>query len=186
MNAAFRLFRDFLPFRQQMAEKESADARELLDTVAGLSASEVAAQLTSHVIPTVIEQRNLTMRFKLLEDTRQEAETALPVLERQVDSSVLPLPRTVKSSALAADNLLKALAAAYFDIAKTIDKSGRQNTYVHLMQRTINRAMLLITRRQVLAYSSYTSPSSTSWLMLHELYQITRDLRAAHPALRLY
>jgi hypothetical protein len=49
------------------------------------------------------------------------------------------------------------------------------------MQRTINRAMLLITRRQVLAYSSYTSPSSTSWLMLHELYQITRDLRAAHP-----
>ncbi len=181
MNAAFRLFRDFLPFRQQMAEKESADARELLDTVAGLSASEVAAQLTSHVIPTVIEQRNLTMRFKLLEDTRQEAETALPVLERQVDSSVLPLPRTVKSSALAADNLLKALAAAYFDIAKTIDKSGRQNTYVHLMQRTINRAMLLITRRQVLAYSSYTSPSSTSWLMLHELYQITRDLRAAHP-----
>ena len=35
------------------------------------------------------------MRFKLLEDTRQEAETALPVLERHVDSSVLPLPLTV-------------------------------------------------------------------------------------------
>jgi cyclic-di-GMP-binding protein len=181
MNAAFRLFRDILPFRQQMAEKESADARELLDTVVGLSASEVAVQLTSHVIPTVVEQRNLTMRFKLLEDTRQEAETALPVLERHVDSSVLPLPRTVRSSALAADNLLKALAAAYFDIAKTIAKSGHQRSYVHLLQRTINRAMLLIARRQNLAYNSYTSPSSTSWLMLHELYQIVRDLRALHP-----
>ena len=138
-------------------------------------------QLTSHVIPTVVEQRNLTMRFKLLEDTRQEAETALPVLERHVDSSVLPLPRTVRSSALAADNLLKALAAAYFDIAKTIAKSGHQRGYVHLLQRTVNRAMLLIARRQNLAYSSYTSPSSTSWLMLHELYQIVRDLRAIHP-----
>lgn len=181
MNAAFRMFRDILPFRQQMAEKESSDARELLDTVVGLSASEVAVQLTSHVIPTVVEQRNLTMRFKLLEDTRQEAETALPVLERHVDSSVLPLPRTVRSSALAADNLLKALAAAYFDIAKTIGKSGHQRGYVHLLQRTVNRAMLLIARRQNLAYNSYTSPSSTSWLMLHELYQIVRDLRAIHP-----
>ena len=138
-------------------------------------------QLTSHVIPTVVEQRNLTMRFKLLEDTRQEAETALPVLERHVDSSVLPLPRTVRSSALAADNLLKALAAAYFDIAKAIGKSGHQRGYVHLLQRTVNRAMLLIARRQNLAYNSYTSPSSTSWLMLHELYQIVRDLRAIHP-----
>jgi hypothetical protein len=181
MNAAFRLFRDILPFRQQLAEKECADAREILDSVAGLSASEVAVQLTSHVIPIVVEQRNLTMRFKLLEDTRQEAETALPVLERHVDSSVLPLPRTVRSSALAADNLLKALAAAYFDIAKTIGKSGHQRGYVHLLQRTVNRAMLLIARRQILAYSSYTSPSSTSWLMLHELYQIVRDLRAIHP-----
>jgi hypothetical protein len=181
MNAAFRMFRDILPFRQQMAEKESSDARELLDTVVGLSASEVAVQLTSHVIPTVVEQRNLTMRFKLLEDTRQEAETALPVLERHVDSSVLPLPRTVRSSALAADNLLKALAAAYIDIAKTIGKSGHQRGYVHLLQRTVNRAMLLIARRQNLAYNSYTSPSSTSWLMLHELYQIVRDLRAIHP-----
>ena len=138
-------------------------------------------QLTSHVIPSVIEQRNLTMRFKLLEDTRQEAETALPVLERHVDSSVLPLPRTVRSSALAADNLLKALAAAYFDIAKTIAKSGHQRGYVHLLQRAVNRAMLLIARRQNLAYNSYTSPSSTSWLMLHELYQIIRDLRSIHP-----
>jgi len=181
MNAAFRLFRDILPFSQQMAEKKSSDARELLDTVVGLSASEVAVQLTSHVIPTVVEQRNLTMRFKLLEDTRQEAETALPVLERHVDSSVLPLPRTVRASALAADNLLKALAAAYFDIAKTIAKSGHQRGYVHLLQRTVNRAMLLIARRQNLAYNSYTSPSSTSWLMLHELYQIVRDLRALHP-----
>lgn len=153
MNAAFRLFRDILPFRQQLAEKESADAREILDSVAGLSASEVAVQLTSHVIPIVVEQRNLTMRFKLLEDTRQEAETALPVLERHVDSSVLPLPRTVRSSALAADNLLKALAAAYFDIAKTIGKSGHQRGYVHLLQRTVNRAMLLIARRQILALS---------------------------------
>ena len=162
MNAALRLFRDILPFRQQMAERETSDVRELLDNVAGLSAGEVAAQLTTTVIPAVVDQDNLTMRFKLLEDTRQEAETALPVLERQIDSSVLPMPRAVKNSALAADNLLKTLAAAYFDIAKAVAQGGHQKSNIHLLQRTVNRAMLLITRRQNLAYRSYTRPSSTA------------------------
>ena len=181
MNAALRLFRDILPFRQQMAERETSDVRELLDNVAGLSAGEVAAQLTTTVIPAVVDQDDLTMRFKLLEDTRQEAETALPVLERQIDSSVLPLPRAVKTSALAADNLLKTLAAAYFGIAKAVAQGGHQKSNIHLLQRTVNRAMLLITRRQNLAYRSYTRPSSTSWLVMHELYQIVRDQRARHP-----
>jgi hypothetical protein len=103
------------------------------------------------------------------------------VLERQIDSSVLPLPRAVKNSALAADNLLKTLAAAYFDIAKAVAQGGHQKSNIHLLQRTVNRAMLLITRRQNLAYRSYTRPSSTSWLMMHELYQIVRDQRVRHP-----
>ena len=57
MNATLRLFRDILPFRQQMAERETSDVRELLDNVAGLSDGEVAAQLTTAVIPAVASTR---------------------------------------------------------------------------------------------------------------------------------
>ena len=100
--------------------------RELLDTVSGLSSYEVAAELTSQVIPAIVDQKNLHLRFKFLEDARQEAEKALPVLERHIDSSVLPLPLAATTSALTADNLLKGLAAAYFDIAKEVTEGNHQ------------------------------------------------------------
>ena len=181
MKSATNLFRDLFPFSQPMAERKAAAVRELLDTVSGLSPYDVATELTSQVIPGIVDQQNLHMRFKLLEDARQEAEKALPVLERHIDSSVLPLPLPATTSALTADNLLKALTTSYFDIAKKITEGSQHKGLTHLLQRTIHRAMLLISRRQNLAYRSYARPSATSWLMLHELYQMARQLRARIP-----
>ena len=181
MKSATRLFRDLFPFSQPMAERKAAAVRELLDTVSGLSPYDVATELTTQVIPSIVEQSNLHMRFKLLEDARQEAEKALPVLERHIDSSVLPLPLAATTSALTADNLLKALATGYFDISRKISEGSHQKGLTHLLQRTIHRAMLLISRRQNLAYRTYARPSSTSWLMLHELYQTARNLRIRVP-----
>ena len=112
MKSATNLFRDLFPFSQPMAERKAAAVRELLDTVSGLSPYDVATELTSQVIPGIVDQQNLHMRFKLLEDARQEAEKALPVLERHIDSSVLPLPLPATTSALTADNLLKALTTS--------------------------------------------------------------------------
>ena len=181
MKSAMRLFRDLFPFSQPMAEKKAAEVRELLDTVSGLSSYEVATELASQVIPAIVDQKNLHLRFKFLEDARQEAEKALPVLERHIDSSALPLPLAATTSALTADNLLKGLAAGYFDIAKEVTEGSHQKGLTHLLQRTIHRAMLLISRRHNLAYRSYARPSSNSWLMLHELYQIAHNLRTSLP-----
>jgi len=181
MKSAMRLFRDMLPFSQPMAERKAAEVRELLDTVSGLSSYEVATELTSQVIPAIVGQKNLHLRFKFLEDARDEAEKALPVLERHIDSSALPLPLAATTSAMTADNLLKGLAAGYFDIAKEVTEGSHQKGLTHLLQRTIHRAMLLISRRQNLAYRTYARPSSNSWLMLHELYQMARNLHARTP-----
>jgi cyclic-di-GMP-binding protein len=181
MKSALRLFRDLLPFSQPQADRKAAEVRELLDTVAGLSSYEVVTELTTQVIPAIVEQQNLHMRFKLLEDARQEAEKALPVLERHIDYAELPLPLAATTSALAADNLMKALANAYFNIAKGILEGNQHKALSRMFQRTTLRAMSLLARRQQLAYRTYAKPSSSSWIMLHELYQMARSLRVRIP-----
>ena len=65
MKSAIRLFRDLLPFSQPPADRKAAEVRELLDTVAGLSSYEVVTELTAHVIPAIVEQQNLHMRFNI-------------------------------------------------------------------------------------------------------------------------
>ena len=181
MKSAIRLFRDLLPFSQPPADRKAAEVRELLDTVAGLSSYEVVTELTAHVIPAIVEQQNLHMRFKLLEDARQEAEKALPVLERHIDYSPLPLPLAATTSALAADNLMKTLAVGYFEIARAIANGSQQKALSRMFQRATLRAMMLLARRQQLAYRTYAKPSSSSWIMLHELYQMARTLRTRNP-----
>ncbi len=181
MKSALRLFRDLIPFAQPLAEKKAAEVRELLDTVAGLSSYEVVNELTTSVIPAIVEQQNLHMRFKLLEDARQEAEKALPVLERHIDYAELPLPLAATSSALAADNLMKALAVGYYGIARAIAQGTQHKALGRMFQRAVLRAMMLLARRQQLAYRTYAKPSSSSWTMLHELYQMARQQHARTP-----
>ncbi len=142
MKSALRLFRDLLSF-QPPAERKAVEVRELLDTVAGLSSYEVVTELTARVIPAIVKQQNLHMRFKLLEDARQEAEKALPVLERHIDYAELPLPLAATTSALAADNLMKALACGYFDIAKAIMQGNQHKTLARMFQRAALCAMTL-------------------------------------------
>ena len=180
MKSALRLFRDLLSFKPP-AERKAVEVRELLDTVAGLSSYEVVTELTARVIPAIVKQQNLYMRFKLLEDARQEAEKALPVLERHIDYAELPLPLAATTSALAADNLMKALACGYFDIAKAIMQGNQHKTLARMFQRAALCAMTLLARRQQLAYRTYAKPSSSSWTMLHELYQTARGFCSRLP-----
>lgn len=175
MDSPLQLFRELLPFGQLSTDQKSAAAvRGLLDTVAGLSPQEIVAKLASSVLPSVNQQRNLHMRFKLLEDIRHEAEQALPYLETGISQAVLPLPLEATADALHADNLLKGLAMAYASIAKSINKSQLNDALSHLFHRSVQRAMAMIARRQLLAYRAYATPSPTSWLTLHELYQLVR------------
>ena len=176
-----RLFRDLLSLSQPPDKRKAAAVREQIDTVAGLSPYEVVAELSGQVVPEIGKQENLHMRFKLLEDARLEAEKALPVLERHIDYSSLPLPLAATTSALSADNLMKGLASGYTSIARAIASGSRQRDLGHLFVRAIQRAMAMLARRQYLAYRSYAKPSSSSWLMLHELYQLARNHRDHAP-----
>lgn len=175
MDSPLQIFRELLPFGQHSAEQKSAAAvRGLLDTVAGLSPQETVAKLASSVLPTVGRQPNLHMRFKLLEDIRHEGEQVLPTLEQEINQAVLPLPYAVTTAALHADNLLKGLSIAYAGIARGINKSQLESGLSHLLHRSVQRAMAMIARRQLLAYRAYAAPSATSWKCLHDLFQLVR------------
>jgi hypothetical protein len=173
MESPLQLLRELFPFGPTSAEQKSAAAvRGLLDTVTGLSPLEIIARLTGSVLPSISGQPNLHMRFKLLEDVRLEAEQALPVLEKQIGQAVLPLPLDTATAALHADNLLKGLAISYTGIARNINKNLQNDGLSHLLHRSVQRAMAMLARRQILAYRAYAAPSTSSWQTLHELYQL--------------
>jgi len=106
---------------------------------------------------------------ELLEEALQEAEKTLPVFERHVDLSSLPLPRAATNSALAADNLLKTLVASYLKFARTILQGSQQESLIGIFQRAAHRAVMLLKRRQQLACRSCPRPSGSTWPMLHAL-----------------
>ncbi len=175
MDSPLQLLRDILPFGQPSAEQKSAAiVRGLLDTIAGLSPQETVAKLATSVLPTVGQQTNLHMRFKLLEDVRAEAEQALPTLETEISQAVLPLPIEATTAALNADNLLKSMAVAYSRVAQSIRKHQLNGALSHLYHRCVQRALAMVSRRQLLAYRAYALPSPGSWQMLHELYLMAR------------
>ncbi len=176
MNSPLQLFRDLLPFSSLPAEQQAASkVRGLLETLAGGTAAEGAIALSNRVIPTIVRQTNLHMRFKLLEEARQEAERLLPTLEADIERAALPLPKKVAQLALEADNLIKSLAMAYYGISRDIGKLQQDNAQSPVFHRAILRAMGAISRRQQLAYRAYAAPSSSSWILLHELYQMACD-----------
>ncbi|MBL8430582.1 MAG: hypothetical protein JNJ95_11950 [Dechloromonas sp.] len=175
MESPLQLLRELFPFGQSAAEQKSAAAvRGLMETITGLSPLEIIAKLASSVLPGINAQPNLQTRFKLLEDARLEVEESLTVIEKLLCGAVLPLPLNASASALQADNLLKGMAAAYTGIARSIKKSHFNESLNHLLHRSVQRAMAMIARRQLLAYRAYAAPSSSSWLALHELYQLAR------------
>jgi len=136
MDSPLQLFRELLPFGPSSAEQKSAAAvRGLLDTIAGLSPQETVAKLATSVLPTLGQQPNMHMRFKLLEDIRHEAEHALPTLEQDITQAVLPLPIEVTTAALHADNLLKGMSIAYAGIARSINKGQLELHDLHQMVR---------------------------------------------------
>lgn len=174
MDSPLQMFRDLLPFSQPVAadQKASEAARSLLEALAGTPSLETAAALASKVIPAISVQPNLHMRFKLLDEARSHAERSLPELENHVMSAVLPLSMAATSAALHADNLLKALAAAYAGISRAMRDEHGGSGVNPLFYRGIQRAITLVSRRQLLAYRAYATPSTRSWKMLHELYQM--------------
>ena len=177
MGSPFQSFRELIPFTHTFAGQPLSDRiRSRISEIARQDAEKIAPLLTNEIIPAVARQGNLHMRFKLLEDVRREAERILPALEQALKNAVLPLPKSTLGSTLHADNLIKALAAAYHEIVSTIVKRNESAALAHILHRSTLQAMLLLVRRQKFAYLACTKPSASSWLMLHQLYQNTSSL----------
>jgi len=95
------------------------------------------------------------------EDIRHETEQALPTLEQEISQAVLPLPLVTTTAALHVDNLLKGLSIAYAGIARGINQGQLESGMSHLFHRSVQRAMAMVSRRQLLAYRAYAAPSAS-------------------------
>lgn len=172
MSIPLRLFRELLPFSPPPAEQRTAEnLRQCLRDLAGRPAEAFVLALADEILPAAQRQGNLQTRFQLLEEARLSAETRLPALEAEIGGSPLPLPPPTAGHALLADNLLKALAAAYRDLVRELLEQRLEPLLGQLFHRALLRAMGLLARRQQLAARAYAQPSPAAWLQLHELYR---------------
>lgn len=174
METALQFLRDILPFgRANPRDKAVAEIREALEGLATLPAQKAAAALAGEIIPGIARHGNLHMRARLLEEARAAGERPLAEIETQVERAPLPLSTSATTLALAADNLLKALAAAYTGLAASSEKLRVDSGLARLRTAALQHACEVVFRRQQLAYRAYAMPSATSWQMLHKLYRLS-------------
>lgn len=180
MDAGIQKLRGFLTFgRDKDDHAQSQALRNLLDDLSHQPPLQVIAALNGNYVPALAAISNLHMRFKLLENAIPAIERCLPVLEAQVGDAPLPLDHSASQAALVADNFLKTVAHAYFDLVHAIETQKLDSVLGHLLQNAARRAMHYLFRRQMLAYRAYATPSSSSWINMHSMYRRTRALRLA-------
>jgi hypothetical protein len=139
----------------------------------------MAAGLAGRIPALVAREKNLHMRLRLLDALTQTAGETLPRLEEEISKAPLPLPPATRPAALAADNLLKALAAAYADAVATIETRRLATGLGRLLQGALLRATHLIVSRQELAYRVYGAPSAATWQQLNQLFRLARSRHVA-------
>ncbi|MGE5385887.1 MAG: hypothetical protein ACM3SV_08360 [Betaproteobacteria bacterium] len=176
MAASVQKLREFLGFsRTGDNHAEPKHLHDMLEKLGKQDPLQAIQLLLTQYLPAATAQRNLHMRFKLLESARAEAERRLPHLERMVGEAVLPLPTDAGAAALVADNFLKNMAYAYAGIVSGISAQSQDNLLSHLMQQAGKRVMLVLLRRQLLAYRAYATPSASSWQYMHDLHRAARN-----------
>lgn len=176
MDTPLEFLRNWLPVSAQPDNTHPADSlREWIGTLDHAAPQDIAAALSSRLLPLVNEQRNLHMRARLLDAFEEAAQKVLPTLEQEIKNATVPLTSQTKTLALSADNLLKAQIKGYLSVVSSVE--GRQPGALPtpLLQHVILRAMYALQRRQMLAYRAYAPPSETSWQQLHELHRMARD-----------
>jgi len=168
--------RDLLKLAPQAGEPEAVgQIREWLRGLDGQPPHRVVALLGGRIVPAIVAQANLHMRFKLLELARGEADKVLPELEQGIAGAGLPLPMEITTQAMALDNFLKGEAAAFAGIASAIHAQKQDAGLHHLLAQSLLRAMQSLLSRQMLAYRAYATPSPSSWAQLHELQSMGRS-----------
>lgn len=183
MDTPLDFLRNWLPIGRREDGDDGAQAlRDWLDSMRDAPAEEIAASLAHRLTTMIAAQDNLHMRLKLLDSFDGIAQELLPPLEREIEAAPLPFTGKAQARAIAADNLLKSLAAGYSNVATSIEMRKLAGGLALLVQHALQRAIASLRRRQLLAYRAYATPSATSWQHLHELYRAAARLNLLGPA----
>lgn len=182
MDTPLDFLRNWLPIGHRDGESEGArEVRNWLGEMQGAPAEELLGSLAHRLTGMAAKQRNLHMRVKLIDTFNDIAQELLPPLEREIEAAPLPFSSQIQARALAADNLLKGLAAAYGSVATNIEERKLAGGLIPLLQHALQRAIVSLQRRQLLAYRAYATPSGTSWQQLHDFYRAASRLGLLGP-----
>lgn len=130
-----------------------------------------AAEVMRRQLPLLLAgQHHQAARLKLLESAFEKTRRILPAIEKQVENAPLPLPADALQAALAADNLLKVMAAGYGVLLATVNAQKVPAAASNVGRLATLRSMECLTRRQQLACRAYAPPSANTWQMIHGTY----------------
>lgn len=180
MASPLRLLRNWLHFGDRQAvHTDLAALKQWLDGHTRAPAADMAAGLAGRIPALVAREKNLHMRLRLLDALTQTASEILPRIEAEIAGAPLPLPPATRPAALAADNLLKALAAGYAEAVATIENRRLATGLGRLLQGALLQATRLVVGRQDLAYRVYALPSAATWQQLNQMFRLARSRHIA-------
>jgi len=118
---------------------------------------------------------NSRTRIKLLEASIDTAHKLVREVEKKLAESPLPLDQEVQLMFIAANALLKTLAARYAEIADEISGKWIGIGSAKPLQLAVVRAIQFQAQRLDLAYRVYARGSKSAWSEMHRLYRIARN-----------
>lgn len=167
--------RDWLPFVRPNGAEDNSILEAWRFSLAGLAPGAITEELRRQLITHHQATTNPHARLKLLEACYVESLVALPKIEAAVSQAGLPLPGEILQDALAADNLLKAMAAGYIGLIDTLRAQKLPASALNLVRRSTLRAIQCLARRQQLACRAYAPTSANTWQQLHATYAYARQ-----------
>jgi hypothetical protein len=167
--------RDWLPFGRPNGGEDNSILEAWRFPLAGLDPGAVAEELRRQLIDHHAATSNPHARLKLLEACYHESLGALPKIEAAVSHAGLPLPGEILQDALAADNLLKAMAAGYIGLIDTLRAQKLPASALNLVRLSTLRAIQCLARRQQLACRAYAPASANTWQQLHATFAYARQ-----------
>jgi len=117
-------------------------------------------------------ETNSRSRLKLFEASLDSVHKLVREVERQLAKSALPLEQEMQLILIAANALLKTLAAGYAGIADEINHKWIGIGFAKPLRLAVLRAMEFQAMRLDLAYRVYARGSKSAWSELHRLHRI--------------
>ena len=179
-NPNMQTLRDWLPFTRTDTAEDAPIPEAWRLPLAGLDPVAKSTELRRQLIIHLELSTNPHARLKLLEATFQESVGTLPVIEALISRADLPLPSDVLQAALAADNLLKSMAAGYIGVIESLRAQKVPASASHLIRVSTLRAVQCLVNRQQLACRAYAPASPNTWQQLHAIYAYARQQGLGH------